>query len=308
MIHSIACKPILEEINSVYKQGCVIIEVETENIAVPVKIYVGSDMKFLATVYGIAKATAKYACIWCKVKQDDRHNVSKSLDYWNSTIARTLEEHISIAKQGKTDFGVKNMPLLSIDFNSIIPCEMHMMIRIGDVLLRNIMDDAADRDAECKVLGEQSVFVKNIVKAIQQECCIPSVETWYICDPITNHPTDKLTWTQLTGTEYKKFFEKFPDSPTAQTTLHQETVNVVLELVSEFWKAYQMANTPPVVDSEEARSALCDEMFQQTKAWINKFTSLGSKRKGYRDPNRGGKSPAVTCSHLWSWSEWCLLR
>ena len=88
-------------------------------------------------------ATSNFACLWCKVHKENRWQMDKDLDYYNSPpIQHTLEEVIGMAnKKGTTNkFSCDNEPLIKIDLDHVL-VELHLLLRLMDVLLNDIIQE-----------------------------------------------------------------------------------------------------------------------------------------------------------------------
>lgn len=47
----------------------------------------------------------------------------------------------------KDNFGCVNEPLINIPLTNVIPDELHLLLRITDKLLQNVIDEVLERDA-----------------------------------------------------------------------------------------------------------------------------------------------------------------
>lgn len=146
------CKPLFDQLT----EFC-----NTKSITVDGQIYsldffVGGDMKFLQILLGLGGSTGDYACPWCKVHKNDRHDLSKEWDFYHSSnLFRSIEEINSLAGQSKNKYGVKHKPLLSVSVDHFMPDELHLMLRITDVLLRNVIDDCKDKEDLAKKMDRR---------------------------------------------------------------------------------------------------------------------------------------------------------
>ena len=92
-----------------------------------VTYYLGGDLKFLAIVTGIDNATSTYACIWCKVRNDERYDADKQWSLLETEKgARTIEENIRLSQR----------PLFpSIPITNVVIDNLQMFLRVCDVLI-----------------------------------------------------------------------------------------------------------------------------------------------------------------------------
>jgi hypothetical protein len=118
----------------------------------------GGDMNFLQLVLGLGGSLCNYSCPWCRVDKNQRDNMTKPLDFYHTRgIQRTsqnLKEDVV-----KNDFGVRAQPLVSIEPEHIIIDELHLLLRICDKLLRNLILDTKTLDDKNAVHGEKSDFL-----------------------------------------------------------------------------------------------------------------------------------------------------
>lgn len=104
-------------------------------------------MKFLLTALGLNCANAKYACLYCKIERANRSDMSKSeLYYYEDKTVRSPEEISKLCKRSHSNYGCINPPLLNIDLDHVVIDELHLMMRICDVLLRNLIEDSVAQD------------------------------------------------------------------------------------------------------------------------------------------------------------------
>ena len=120
---------------------------------------------------GLNNSTSTYSCLWCTVSKDKRYFTSKTirtytvykytLYRWGMSVdeavynsppptgkARTLASmlHKSKFTVPKKHLGSKNPPILQVEPTQVILDELHLLLRIGDVLLRNIILQADSID------------------------------------------------------------------------------------------------------------------------------------------------------------------
>lgn len=86
-----------------------------------------------------------------------------------------------------------HLPLLSIEPVNVIPDELHLFMRIFDVLIRNLIDDVIDK---AKVRKEQGGYLDSLVKSIRD--CGVTFSVW------SSKDQGDLDWTSLTGNEMKR--------------------------------------------------------------------------------------------------------
>jgi hypothetical protein len=108
----------------------------------------GGNYKFILLLLGLSGATSNYACSWCKVHKDEIWNMKYDLEYYScSKLKRTLEDlKKSATKSSKESYCSVKTPLLNIELDHVIPDELHLLLRIMDVLINNLVKDAINWD------------------------------------------------------------------------------------------------------------------------------------------------------------------
>jgi hypothetical protein len=103
----------------------------------------------------------------------------------------------------KNDFGVRAQPLVSIEPEHIIIDELHLLLRICDTLLTNLIVHTKTLDDKNAVHGEKSDCLGQLTEKIRG--CGVSFYIW------TKKGTeDELNWSSLTGSDYEKLLENLP--------------------------------------------------------------------------------------------------
>jgi len=108
--------------------------------------------------------------------------------------------------QSKNQFGVKHKPLLSVDINHFVPDELHLMLRITDILLRNVINDCKNKDDNIRkdiVNSGNPVNIVNFENLVQS--CGIVFHIW------TSKGSNDLEWTSLSGGEKIKMLKLLPE-------------------------------------------------------------------------------------------------
>ena len=89
-------------------------------------------------------------------------------------------------------------PLVNIEPNSVVLDELHLMLRIGDVLIRNLILFAHSQDHYSQErLGERTHHIQELEKAISS--CGVSFHIWQKREPTGKPISGSYDWTALTG-------------------------------------------------------------------------------------------------------------
>ncbi|CAC5386550.1 unnamed protein product [Mytilus coruscus] len=267
------CLPVFNQINNILSR-------EKWHIAgtdINVKYFVSSDMKFIQLLLGLGSCTGEYACPWCKVSKNERSNLSFHWNFYHEpSIARTVEEIAQEAKQNKKRFGCKHAPFLNLSVDQYIPDELHLMLRVTDILLRNLINDAKDLDSDLKLKRLPQTNLKKLTELIQG------------CEVAFSFLTNKageLDWTSLSGSEKVKLLNQLPDQLLLQDgVIRDETRNDVVSLWKDLLFLYKYIN-----ESTDCGSIV----LEKNKVWVENFLKIGSKfRNGY---NLHNVTPYMHC-------------
>ncbi len=214
-------------------------------------------------------ANATYACPWCKIKAEDRHlDLDHMFACHEKEFLRNIEEMVTAAEG---TYGKKENPFLRIPIIRVIPCLLHLLLRITDKLEANLIDEAVDRDNRAKVLKQVGGYLDRLVEKIKD--IVPSFQLWNSKDAKNGREYD---WSSMNGTEKYKVLQCLPDLLRGQNILHPETEGLVLNVWSKFKAVYDEINSE-APSHTEAYNKAC--LFQKA------FLSLSGQRKGYKKSN-----------------------
>lgn len=234
---------------------------------VELDFYLTGDMKMLNLLMGMKSCGADQSCIWCHIKSSERHTIPTHIEQYNTLpLCRNIQNMLH-GKKGQS--GMKNKPLLLFPVKKVIPDILHMLLRITDVLERNIIDEALEMDQKAKLSKSNQHHLSDIKRAFQS-AGVP-FEVWTSSDSRTSRD---YAWTSLTGTQKVKILKSLP--PKLSTLLHTETSNTVANIWRKFSIMYDELNAENTDDKE---------LFSQAKEWMRLFLSLAGKRKGYAKKN-----------------------
>ena len=152
--------------------------------------------------------------------------MSISPDKYNVENARTLSELHRCwkfaASKTKERCGEQEPPLFNIDIDHIVLDELHLLLRIEGVLIRNIVFECLRLDAVLQRSRESPHYINDLQQLIRS--CGIGFRVWLVRDP-DGKPTSKYDWTTLTGKDTKTLLHKLP--PKLATFLPQDISSTV---------------------------------------------------------------------------------
>ena len=121
---------------------------------------------------GLNQANSNYACLYCHVHKDNRYNTSMlhfilvhahvplysfPMFRWmvDRTFPRRTQQSINSCLKSRDKKGCKFSPLIKIPIDNIVIDELHLMLRITDVLLRNLVWAMEKLDQNERQQGKQ---------------------------------------------------------------------------------------------------------------------------------------------------------
>jgi hypothetical protein len=277
-------KTIKEAFSDVFKNINELVKVkklslnEKDNIGL--EFFLGGDYKFILLMLGLKSATSNYACSWCLVHKDNRWDMEHDLKYYNeSPMHRTLKDIKDNAAKKKDNYCCENEPLLDIDLTHIVLDELHLLLRIMDVLIKNLILDVKEwdlREDPKKKRGEpKTVHKDKLVQTIRS--CGVTFDIWEKTDG-NGKSIGEYDFTSLLGSDKKKILNELPEKLTGEV-IHLNTCDKVVKIWNSFKDLYSIiTNKKPSTDE-------ISQFFDNAKKWISMFTSLRDRRRGYRRAN-----------------------
>ena len=137
--------------------------------------------------------------------------MSKPETLYSQELARTITSIKTCALLSKSQsaakrLGVKHPPLIDIPLNHVIVDELHLFLRITDVLLRNVIQHVIEEDLKTTRKADllSGPHLTMLVKCIRK--CGISFSVW--CKQ--EGEGSKVDWTSLMGPDKRKLLEKLP--------------------------------------------------------------------------------------------------
>lgn len=255
---------LFEELNSIIENPVVTVDGQSVNLA----FFMTCDMKMVNLLLGLKAASASQGCPWCTEHSSKYHILPNNYDEHNkSPMARDILQmkNCAVFKDG-----MKNQPLVLFPVHRIVPDLLHLLLRIVDILERNLLDEAYELDHEASVKKQAQTNVTKVTSAIKA-CGLP-FEIWKSTD---NRQSRDFQWTALTGDQKLKLLSQLPLK--LRGLLHQETEETIVQIWTDFYDLFLKLNSDKSLDP--------DDVFIQAKSWIEVFKSVGDKRKGYAHKN-----------------------
>lgn len=268
---------LFEEINNLISEGKIRVNEQDFDL----EIFLGGDYKFLLMVMGLNAANSVYACLWCKIAACDRWDTSKPKSFYESKdMKRTLEDLQTLSSKPKTsNYGCVHPPLIKIELDHIIPDELHLLLRVTDKLLKNLVSEVSEKDAlnsEFSSTAKKSEplhFENKLVKAIND--CGVSFSVWRIKNA-DGSASDIRDFTSLLGKDKKKLLKLLPSK--LDGILNHETCSTVKNIWTSFNDLYEIL-TDFNLEKEDS-----GKIFKKGCEWIELYCSLRGKRTGYERP------------------------
>ena len=113
------------------------------------EFFLWGNFNFLLLMMGMKSSTSNNACIWCKINKPNRWKMDFDLHHYNTASLRRTHQEIKAMEntKGTQDrYSCENTPLLDIDLDYIILDELHLLLRILDVLISNIVNEVIQWD------------------------------------------------------------------------------------------------------------------------------------------------------------------
>ncbi len=236
---------------------------------VRLQLYVVGDMKWLLLIAGLSAAHATFSCLYCKIPKLDRWITSRRFDYYTSVrLVRTIEQIVKLAMSKKGEkYGVQHKPLFDIPLLFWIIDELHMCLRVTDVLKANMVAEADQIDRLLK--GSAKHAIRDLEAFIDS---IVSFKIW-------KDKKDKWDWTALNGVEKKKLIRELPAKLRAHphSFCHEETRLQIADL----WENFGVIYFKYISSNADVTKSVCMDLFDLASKWVNDFVSVGNTREGY---------------------------
>ena len=156
--------------------------------------------------------------------------MSKPSQYYDTDpLRRTLQGIKDFVHKSKGEnYCCVHEPLLNIPLDHIIFDELHLMLRISDILIDNIVHDAMQwDDKETWITGKEKLHLDKLIQAINS--CGVSFSVWEKRNA-DGKGSGTYEWTSLMGDDRKTLLKNLPSK--LEPLIQQDTAKTVVEL----WK------------------------------------------------------------------------
>ncbi len=139
--------------------------------------------------------------------------MSKPLEEYTVRRARTLdglkeEAQLPSNRPAKSRCGVIHAPLLNVEPHHVVVDELHLLLRITDVLIRNLISKLVIQEVELKVLGQPAQnYLQMLERAVRETGVTFRVWEERSAD---GKPSGKYDCTSLMGNDKKKVLRNLP--------------------------------------------------------------------------------------------------
>ena len=221
---------------------------------------------------GMNGATANYACAWCKVHKTDRWKMDQHYSDFNSKpLGRSLQEMRELSTRSNDSYGCCKEPLLNIELDHIIVDELHLLLRITDILTENLITEVIEWDIEENFdkKNGNNIHLNKLIISIRS--CGISFDVWKKKNA-DGKESSVYDWTSLMGNDKKILLYELPEK--MKDFLRLDTVGKVSKIWQDFTSVYkELSNWEP--------STSPTEFWIKAKQWISDFISLNGLREGY---------------------------
>ena len=235
--------------------------IELDGRILELQFYLGGDYKFLLLMMGMNQAHSNYACLFCSVHKDKRWmTTSSQADKRTLATMQQCRQHLPGSKER---LGCVEEPLVGIAIDRIAIDTLHLMLRVTDVLLRNLVYAMNRKDRVASHSGAATTAqLDKLVSAIQS--CGVTFRVWKDREGKGN---DCYKWTSLRGRDRRTVLKRLP--PLLPDLFDDPSVGPVVE---SLWKDFD--NLLSLFAIESPSEAVLKDVCDGAGDWIDKFLSL----------------------------------
>ena len=168
-----------------------------------------------------------------------RGDMDREDDYYDKEpLKRTLQEIQEMAAMSSGEnYCCMHQPLLNIPLDHIIPDELHLMLRVSDILIKNLIEDAMQWDDKEQVTGTMCPKGMHLKRLVSTICsCGVSFSVWEKPNA-DGKGSGTYDFTSLMGDDRKKLLKSLPEK--LLSVIQPSTENDVADL----WKVKNLSRT-----------------------------------------------------------------
>lgn len=230
---------VINKINTLAAAGKLLVEGKD----IHTEFFLGGDYKFILMMLGLKGAISNYACAWCKVHKNDRWKMDCHYNHFNTPpLSRSLNEIREMCQKSKDNYCCDQPPLFNIGLDHIVVDELHLLLRVKDILLENIVYECIDWDKSdelYRVRGEmRGVHLRKLIETIKS--CGVAFNVWEKRD-VDGKSSGQYDWTSLLGSDKKLLLSELPLK--MSQILHPDTAETVVAIWKNFESIYKDAST-----------------------------------------------------------------
>ena len=179
----------------------------------------------------------------------------------------------------KQSLSVKKKPLIRVEPDNVVVDELHLLLRILDRLLKNIVDLMLDQDKKTNFRKTASSSENHNIRKLEHSILDLGV-TFRVWEKMNGDGSGSglHDFTSLNGDDKKKVLKGLPKC--FETLIDdKDNAHRVLKLWTEFEAIYRiLTDLKPTDDAT-------DNFFGQATNWISTFLTLGDKMPGFHKRN-----------------------
>ncbi|EXX58808.1 hypothetical protein RirG_194510 [Rhizophagus irregularis DAOM 197198w] len=196
-----------------------------------IELFFSGDWKFMYNIMGLNAPNSKYFCLYCDCDSSARWDINLKWKINKNTQSKKKPELFPAIRQ-----------------ENYIPDELHLLLRISDVLMECLFND----------LFKKKDFERLIKSQIEQ--AMKSINVHFEFFKSKFH-SGKWDWTSLMGPDKKKVLQHFP----VTNFISGKRGEDIQELWRNFYDLYMIIRRPSLTDSE------IDDLEVKVKEWIYLF-------------------------------------
>jgi hypothetical protein len=178
----------------------------------------------------------------------------------------------------KKNYCCVHAPILNIELSHVVIDELHLLLRIMDVLIGNLVQEALQWDKRDnwgeKASEQNSVHVNHLIDVIRS--CGVSFDIWEKTNA-DKKGSGLYDFTSLLGSDKKKLLKKLPEKldgvipPLCEST------------VKTLWEKFSIVYS--IVTCKTPSEEMIADYFHKAQEWVKLFVSLRDKAIGYKKAN-----------------------